>query len=1022
MAPTQADPFDTVELRRRVLDGWADAPARFREDANAEEDHALGGYRDRVIVELAQNAADAARRAGAPGRLHLALDGAVLTASNTGTPLTAAGVAALATLRASAKRDEGAAGSTGRFGVGFSAVAAVSDNVTVASRGGAVRFDRQWARTVTEELLESGRARPELADEVRWRDGHVPLLRLPFAAPPNPLGSFDTVVTLVARDEESRTRLEALLDETSEALLLALPDLAEVGITTERGERVLTRDPGDDSGDTVTRARDGAAERVTRWRTVSRSGRFDPALLADRPTEERARLDWALTWAVPVTATGGLAGLPDNVARVVHAPTPSDAELDIPALLVGTFPLSSDRREIAAGSATESLTAAAADAFCALLCTLDASTALDLVPVTTIGHGEFDARFRGAVAKPLLDTRFLVTENDEPVCPRDAVIVEGGPEVTAAVAEVIPAVLPGAWNTRHPGLAQLRPRRVGLAELADLLGDLGRDPRWWARLYAALGEAGRRGFDLDELGALPVPLVDGRVVRGPRSLLVPVGATVGDGTLTPDALAALGPRIVHPLAVDPLLVRLGAVEANAAAALNDPLTRAAVENSLDSDEPDDVAAPVLDLVVTSGTTVADASWLAELALRDDDGGYSIAGELLLPDSPLAGILVDDAPFGVVAADLVERYGAETLQAVGVHWSFSLVRAHDVALGAELDGSIDQLDAVEEWAEEVAERLGGSDLPPVATELVAVADLELVRGDRWPQALELLSGSRLRAAVVDPTRVLGGDGQVTDVPSYTAWWLRTGAFLDGRRRPSELRTADAAPALHGLYDEAPAADPDLARAVGVRTSVESLLAEPDGPDELLERLADPERHVERDALREIWTSLAQVDADRVVPPERVRAVRGGSIVVADAEETVVVDAPDLLPLLTRRPMVLVGPHHAVAVADVADLALASEEVAGRVTTTGEVRRVPEEASVVLAEPALTYVHHEELTVDGVAVEWRYDGASLHAATTDGLARALCWAAGQWSRRHLLAAVLRDPGPAALSALLAETDFD
>ena len=58
------DPFGTAELRRRVLDSWAASPARFREDANAEEDYSLGGYRDRVVVELAQNAADAAFRGG----------------------------------------------------------------------------------------------------------------------------------------------------------------------------------------------------------------------------------------------------------------------------------------------------------------------------------------------------------------------------------------------------------------------------------------------------------------------------------------------------------------------------------------------------------------------------------------------------------------------------------------------------------------------------------------------------------------------------------------------------------------------------------------------------------------------------------------------------------------------------------------------------------------------------------------------------------------------------------------------
>ncbi|MGH3403816.1 MAG: hypothetical protein ACRDRJ_15155, partial [Streptosporangiaceae bacterium] len=64
MQGSEQDPFGTAGLRRRVLAAWAASPARFREDANAEEDYALGGYRDRAVVELAQNAADAAARAG----------------------------------------------------------------------------------------------------------------------------------------------------------------------------------------------------------------------------------------------------------------------------------------------------------------------------------------------------------------------------------------------------------------------------------------------------------------------------------------------------------------------------------------------------------------------------------------------------------------------------------------------------------------------------------------------------------------------------------------------------------------------------------------------------------------------------------------------------------------------------------------------------------------------------------------------------------------------------------------------
>ncbi|NEC08554.1 molecular chaperone Hsp90, partial [Streptomyces sp. SID7909] len=133
---TEGDPFGTARLRRGVLAAWGAGPARFREDANAEEDLALGGYRDRLVVELAQNAADAAARAGTPGRLritlHPAADGApaVLAAANTGAPLDATGVESLSTLRASAKR-EGHEGAVGRFGVGFAAVLAVSDEPAV---------------------------------------------------------------------------------------------------------------------------------------------------------------------------------------------------------------------------------------------------------------------------------------------------------------------------------------------------------------------------------------------------------------------------------------------------------------------------------------------------------------------------------------------------------------------------------------------------------------------------------------------------------------------------------------------------------------------------------------------------------------------------------------------------------------------------------------------------------------------------------------------------------------------------
>src|SRR5580658_6814243 len=230
---SQPDPFGTAELRRRVLDAWAASPARFREDANAEEDYALGGYRDRVIVELAQNAADAAARAGLPGRLRLTLRDQTLTAANTGVPLDADGVEALSTLRASSKRDPADRRAAGRFGVGFAATVAVSDEPAIASADGAVAWSRQRAAELARQV-------PEISAELAARSGQVPVLRLPFASTGPVPGEFATVVTLPLRDAAAVALVRRLLSETGPAILLALPALAQIEIEIDGTTRLLS--------------------------------------------------------------------------------------------------------------------------------------------------------------------------------------------------------------------------------------------------------------------------------------------------------------------------------------------------------------------------------------------------------------------------------------------------------------------------------------------------------------------------------------------------------------------------------------------------------------------------------------------------------------------------------------------------------------------------------------------------------------------------------------------------------------
>ncbi|MGW4055438.1 sacsin N-terminal ATP-binding-like domain-containing protein [Streptomyces sp. NPDC004779] len=1016
-----SDPFGTARLRRGVLDSWAASPARFREDANAEEDLALGGYRDRLVVELAQNAADAAARARTTGRLRLTLhpadadSPAVLAAANTGAPLDATGVESLSTLRASAKRTEqDTTTSVGRFGVGFAAVLAVSDEPAVLGRHGGVRWSLAEARELAADVA---RHSPGLGDELRRRDGHVPLLRLPLPAEGTAPDGYDTVVVLPLRDAAAHGLAERLLATVDDALLLTLPGLAEIVVETPDGVRTLTRSEADGYVHVV----DSAAEAPNRWRTVTRTGPLEADLLADRPVEERLRPHWSVTWAVPVDGTG--APRYPRTAPVVHAPTPTDEPLGIPALLIASLPLDPTRRHPAPGPLTDFLVRRAAEAYAELLADWRPVTsgALDLVP-GPLGKGPLDGALREAILDLLPRVAFLapaVASEDVPALrPIEAEVVEGaGAETVTVLAEVFPGLLPAGLE-RRPELRTLGVGRVPLTEAVDRLAGVERAPGWWRRLYDSLA-----GVDPDRLTGLPVPLDSGRTAIGPRQVLLPQEDT-------PAELSRLGLKVAHPEAAHPLLEKLGALPATPRAVLTTPQIRGAVAASLDADEmwsldeeapaPDELVETVLGLVRDAGLEPGDEPWLAALALPDEEGELAPAGELVLPGSAFDAVM-REGELAHVDAELAARWGEAPLAACGVLANFALVRAADLVLDPddleprESDypepDDAGLLDAVDVWCEDVLDRLPEAVVPPVATEIVAVRDLDLVDDDAWPRALALLARPPLRDALTQPVRVLLPDGTTETVRSYTAWWLRDHPVIGGRR-PAGLRAAGGDPLLVGLYDPADATgfeDEQVLRALGVRTSVAALLDEPGGAAELLTRLADPDRPVTGTQLHALYTALADLDPDQVTLPDELRAVVDGELVVVDAAEALVADAPDLLPLTAGLPLLPVSPSRAADLADLFQVRRLSETVEAEVTSEGEEHEVPAAVHALLgpSTPA-TYLEHEELRAGGTELDWRRtpDG-TLHAATLEGVAAALAWATAQWPRRFEVAALLEDP---------------
>lgn len=968
------DPFGTAALRAAVLGAWKASPARLREDANVEEDHARGYYRDRVVVELAQNAADAAVRAGVPGRLLLRLahtaDGARFVAANTGAPLDEAGVASLASMRASSKRDAGPQ-AVGRFGVGFAAVRAVADEVDVLSTSGGVRFS---LRDSAELLAQAGVEAPALADEVRRRDGSLPALRLPLPADGRPPAGYDTAVVLELRDEVAADEVRALLRDVGDPLLLALPGLVE--ILVEDGDEPPRR----------------LAHVEQRWTVVSDEGELPLALLADRPVEERAARAWRVTWAIPVRDDVPTRRAAD---RVVHAPTPTDDPLGLPALLVATLPLDPTRRHVAHGPLTDAVLDHAADVYANLARVLaDAgSDPLELVP-TGLAAGALDAALRPRLVEALARTPLLASASDPdrrvPAAMAVAVAGTVQPTALAALGRRMAGLvaLPAGRET------QARALGVDVRALADLVEELpAAEPGQWAELYEALASLAQDGPNREALGSLPVPLVDGRVVRGARGTVL-VGGGVDADVLA--VVAGWGVRIVDPEATHPLLERVGAWPADPIDLLRRPEVRRAA-----LDEPDDegTVATVLALAAAAGRLPDDVrAWTGLLELEAADGEPAPADGLVLPGSPAAELL-DARVMSPVSVATVERWGADVLVAVGVRRDLVAPTVEDVladpaSVGVGDDPAALQAQSLDGW-EDYLEHLGavlgrGAYVGQVA----AVADLDAVGDGRWPDVLARLgSEPDLRRALLEPVR--GETGGVAS--SYVAWWLRSRADLDltepfvvGGEPDAIVR--EAPPAVAGL-------DEEVQRALGGVGGPGEL----DGPawTRVLARWAEAGDEVEVRVAAAIWRWATPDEQPQLLPA----LVGSGRIEVVDASEAAVADAPMWW---QRTDVAAMVPAVDVArTVDALDLPRASELAAGVVDDGGTTSPVPDVVRTLLPEASRTWTEHDELTVDGVPVDWWVEDGHPHAVHLAGLASALAQAAGRWDLRYALEAVLVDP---------------
>ncbi|WP_435280776.1 DEAD/DEAH box helicase [Streptomyces koelreuteriae] len=354
-----------IEQSSRVLQTYEVDPGLVPEHANGERRITQGGYGDRQLFELVQNAAD--EIAAEPGgSVQVVLTDRHLYCANEGEPVTAEGAETI--LRMSMSRKRG--GQIGRFGVGVKSVLVVTDTPQFFSSSGSFGFDREWAFAkirsvpgVRERLGDRFEApvlrmaRPLDADAERAQDPVLDEL-LRWATTVVRLPLLDGAAGRLALDMHGgRTSAGSAREEFPLGFQLLSPHVAKVVLEDRRPRpavrRVLT---AEQSGDlhTVTEERTGRTAVSARWRVFSKSHDPGPAARADAG-ELHDRLTLDLAWAVPALEKDEKSGLhvsPQSRGRGrFWSFFPTKYEMSLSGILNGAWKTNEDRQNLLDSSA-----------------------------------------------------------------------------------------------------------------------------------------------------------------------------------------------------------------------------------------------------------------------------------------------------------------------------------------------------------------------------------------------------------------------------------------------------------------------------------------------------------------------------------------------------------------------------------------------------------------------------------------------------------------------------------------------
>ena len=322
-------------LRQYIEECMEQRKKHYAEDANRivedfnKEDHTVEQYNGRQLLEMLQNADDAASKAF-KGRALIQLRGNTLTIANTGEPFTKGGMISILYSDLSPKFKQ--QNKIGAKGLGFRALLSWAEQLEITSHDLHVRFSAGFAKQTLRELLK---ATPGLKAQLRNLSNNpapIAVLRCADLQPPVPkarqkANGYDTTITVQLKPgiaAQVRKQMERDIDPE---LMVFTNNLEEVVVDTGEQRQILSRRVEPDGRVAVSIQDNNSAPATERtWQVLAKIGRH----------ESGKNFELKVAWQQDLT----------DQKNFLYSFFRTSVRFPFPVLVHGTFELTPDRNHL----------------------------------------------------------------------------------------------------------------------------------------------------------------------------------------------------------------------------------------------------------------------------------------------------------------------------------------------------------------------------------------------------------------------------------------------------------------------------------------------------------------------------------------------------------------------------------------------------------------------------------------------------------------------------------------------------